>query len=297
MSQFPPAYGGGNQPQGGFGAAGLDPHVPFGGPESLSPERTSMTAIFGAIAGGISVFLCCIPGVGPAIAVVGLALSLAGIFLISSSRGRLSGRGAAIAGIVTSLLGLVFGGIVLAGLLFGFKSLGTYGEVLAGAEAGDLPQATAPLSPAAASAVDSARLADFKARYTAQVGGFREVTPGFWSTLSAYSDAVQRIDVPRLQSVYGANIIPLPITANFANGPAVIVLVTEQAQTQGANPKYPMGLAHNVAVLPPTGEPIWLIDPRLSVPPANPAPVPADPNAAPPAVEPEPPASAPASPG
>ena len=81
------------------------------------PAKTSAAAVFGLVF-GLSALFCALTGIlAPAAVLFGLiGLVLAVVGLKMAKRTGVTGRGVAIGGLVTSLLGLVLGGVVLAGI-------------------------------------------------------------------------------------------------------------------------------------------------------------------------------------
>ena len=81
------------------------------------PAKTSAAAVFGLVF-GLAALFCALTGIlSPAAILFGLiGLVLAVVGLKMAKRVGVTGKGVAIGGLVTSLLGLVLGGVVLAGL-------------------------------------------------------------------------------------------------------------------------------------------------------------------------------------
>ena len=81
------------------------------------PAKTSAAAVFGLVF-GLAALFCALTGIlAPAALVFGIiGLVLAVVGLKMAKRAGVTGRGVAIGGLVTSLIGLVLGGVVLAGI-------------------------------------------------------------------------------------------------------------------------------------------------------------------------------------
>ena len=81
------------------------------------PAKTSAAAVFGLVF-GLAALFCALTGIlAPAavlFGVIGLILAIVGVKM--AKRIGVTGKGVAIGGLVTSLLGLVLGGVVLAGV-------------------------------------------------------------------------------------------------------------------------------------------------------------------------------------
>lgn len=83
------------------------------------PAKTSAAAVF-ALVFGLSALFCALTGLlAPAAVVLGIiGLVLAAVAFGKVKRPGVTGKGVAIGGLVTALLGLVLGGVVLAGAAF-----------------------------------------------------------------------------------------------------------------------------------------------------------------------------------
>ena len=81
------------------------------------PAKTSAAAVFGLVF-GLAALFCALTGIlAPAAVVfgiIGVVLAVVGVKM--AKRIGVTGKGVAIGGIVTSLVGLVLGGVVLAGI-------------------------------------------------------------------------------------------------------------------------------------------------------------------------------------
>jgi hypothetical protein len=80
------------------------------------PAKTSAAAVFGLVF-GLAALFCALTGIlAPAAVVFGvIGLILAVVGMKMAKRIGVTGKGVAIGGLVTSLLGLILGGVVLAG--------------------------------------------------------------------------------------------------------------------------------------------------------------------------------------
>jgi hypothetical protein len=81
------------------------------------PAKTSAAAVFGLVF-GLAALFCALTGIlapaAVAFGVIGLILAVVGVKM--AKRIGITGKGVAIGGILTSLIGLVLGGVVLAGV-------------------------------------------------------------------------------------------------------------------------------------------------------------------------------------
>lgn len=80
------------------------------------PAKTSAAAVFGLVF-GLAALFCALTGIlAPAaivFGVIGLIVAIVGVKM--AKRAGITGKGVAIGGILTSLIGIVLGGVVLAG--------------------------------------------------------------------------------------------------------------------------------------------------------------------------------------
>lgn len=132
------------------------------------PERTSVAAVFSLVCS----LVCCIPGVS----LLGAVLGLVALLGIGRSRGRVGGRGLAIAGIILGLLFTMLWVGIAVGVNSGLKEYvrnmqpaigGIYGDL----DAGRYDAVRTALGGPAASATD-AELAAFHAAYEPSTGQY-----------------------------------------------------------------------------------------------------------------------------
>ena len=137
------------------------------------PERTSVAAVFSLICS----LVCCIPGVS----LLGAVLGLVALLGIGRSRGRVGGRGLAIAGIVLGLLfTLLWVGIAIGtnqGLNYYVKTIHpAVGGIFEDLDAGRYDEVRAAMGGWIAGATDE-ELAAFRDAYTPGTGGFVSPAP------------------------------------------------------------------------------------------------------------------------
>lgn len=235
------------------------------------PRRTSILAIIALILGVLSIFTCPIQIVAPLAIFVGVI----SLVLISRSRGEVSGKGLAIGGIVTGLVGLVMSLLFLFGAVFFVGQIGRYGQVVTAAQALDEPGVLAMTSSSPTGVVDAETLKAFDDSTTSTLGEFEKITPGLGAFAMSFQK-IGRLSPAVLQQYQAQGLTPIPMPAEFANGPATLVAIVNQNETL---PEMPFGKVVNLAVIPEgSTQVIWLFDPAGT---GALNPVPATPGAAP----------------
>lgn len=243
-------------PSGAFGS-------PFDQPVSSRVSLLAVTALVLAI--------LCLPGFG----LLAMICGGAAILFISSSKGRLTGLGMAVAGCVIGLVTTVLWGFVVLGAV----SVGdTFVTMVQPArtsfealERGDTSVLRGELTATANAAVSDERILAFVGEYQSDLGAFKSIPDTKIGVLQAYM-AIG----PKMQNV-GNRQNTIPIPAQFESGWAVMLV---EVPTTGGPP--PAGKPNfwlpieNVGILTPTGE-HWLIprpDPAgpTVTPPTTPAP-------------------------
>jgi hypothetical protein len=183
-----------------------------------TPERVSILAVMGLVFS----LLCFIPGAG----VIASILGVAGLIGISGSRGRLSGRGMAIAAIVLGLIfSMIWAGVGLGGMKAwgGFKStvLQPAGAVMSDIEAKNYTAARTKFDPAVATTITDAQFDTFREAYQAEVGAFQSMpstVAELWTSYATIGQSMQKFQPKPGQP---PSLIPLP--GIFSTGPALIV--------------------------------------------------------------------------
>lgn len=241
---------------------------PYGGAiqpdEIIVEQRTSILAILSFVFGLLSVILCIVPGVG-------LIAILCGIFAligISSSRGRVVGRGLAITGLV---LGIFFTAIWIGALVAGSrgwnemqtKVIPSLTQVMVQTEGSDFAAARKHLTSTSANGATDEDFRKFREAYQAELGSYQ-------SAPTAFTDYVGSLfkSGKAMQGFQGGqNVIPIP--ANFSKGPAILIFETE---VRGGNaPGEPDIKTRNLVIATPAGTKITLWDPSKAPPPVVPS--------------------------
>lgn len=219
-----------------------NPYADDGGYDELAgPERTSALAVVSLVMS----LLCCIPGLG----VLGAGLGVGALLGISGSRGRVGGKGLAVAGIIVGILVSVawVGGYVAFQKGVG-ELLSKTGTIVGTLDSGDY-DGFRGTSSSPASDLSDADYAAFVAAYRAQLGGYAGVPDSAW-------EYIQNFGNPTLaQSMQGSPPAQnaIPVTVEFDNGMTIVFLVA--SQTSG-NPFSPIDLIY----LLPDGSMIKLSD-------------------------------------
>ena len=215
-----------------------------------TPERVSILAVMGLVFS----LLCFIPGAG----VIASILGVAGLIGISGSRGRLSGRGMAIAAIVLGLIfSMIWAGVGLGGMKAwgGFKStvLQPAGAVMSDIEAKNYTAARTKFDPAVAAAITDAQFDTFRDAYQAEVGAFQSMpntVAELWTSYAAIGPSMQKFQPKPGQP---PSLIPLP--GIFSTGPALIVQHFDPKASQSSGGP----LWSNITVMSTKGTEVQLI--------------------------------------
>lgn len=227
-----------------------------------TPERVSILAVIGLVFG----LLCFIPGTGVLAAILGVAALIG----ITGSRGRLSGRGLAIAAIVLGLIfSMIWGGVAIGGMKAwgGFKTavLTPAGTLMQDIEAKNWAGARTRFSPEVGAAITDAEFEAFRAAYQAKVGQFQKMPdtlPELFSSYQSLGPSMQRF-----QPQPGAADPMVPLPGVFANGPALIVQYMDAKGSKGNGTP----LWSNVLIFSTDGTEIRLV-PSVTPPAAPSAP-------------------------
>lgn len=225
--------------------------------EPLIAQRVSGLSIASLVFG----LLCCIPGSG----FVGVVLGISGLVAIGRSRGRLSGRGFALAGLLLGLLGtlLWIGGAL--GLLYQLNQFTVYERVVESAQRGDHAAFRKALSPAASAALTDAQIDDFGRHTADQWGTSRGVPQGVPDWFASYSTVLDALEHAKIQ-VPAPDTIPLPLKCDRGLAPAVFNIDPRSTGPSGA------ASVDNIGIVGKDGALIWLRDPSAPATPKSPAP-------------------------
>lgn len=248
-------------------------------PAEAPSQRTSVLAIFGLVLGILSIPICCLPGIGPIIAIIAICLSIFSMFKIVRAGGMLRGRGLAVGGIVTGLLGLLAGSVVLLGLNYAANQFGQYAVVVKEVQKDDPSGAAALLTQDAATAVSPESIAAFRDATKTSIGDFSGVNGGLlpWIDSAGVRMNVAESDL-RQHYMNGmmmkGGLQPMPVPIKGSTGNATLLVI---ADPSSATSSFPLGRIANVALIPHDGTPhIWLVPHTSTLAPFQP-PAPIDP--------------------
>lgn len=202
-----------------------NPYANDSGYDDLAgPERTSALAVTSLIMS----LICCIPGLG----VLGAGLGVGALIGIGGSRGRVGGKGLAIAGIIVGILVSVawVGGYVAFQKSVG-QLLSNTGTIVGSLDSGDYASFRGTTA-SPASDLSDADYAAFVAEYQAQLGGYAGVPDSVFEWIEDFSD-------PAIgQAMQGA--MPaqnaIPMTVDFDNATTVVFLIADQQTGDPFNP-------------------------------------------------------------
>lgn len=195
-------------------------------PEQIVPERTSVMAILSLVFG-----ILCVPFFG----LIAIFLGVFAMFGIKASRGRVSGTGLAVAGVVLGIIAtLVWGGCVgtiVVGINALEKQVGPQiSETIASIENNDATTLASKMDPSVRDQIGPDTIERFRSSYVATHGEFERLPQGLGEWFDAYS-----IVGPQMQGLQGRqDVIPFP--GKFENGWALILIelnVGGQSQPSG----------------------------------------------------------------
>ncbi|USO00288.1 MAG: DUF4190 domain-containing protein [Phycisphaeraceae bacterium] len=228
-----------------------------------APPRTSALAVTSLVLS----LICCIP----LLPLIGAGVGIGAMIGIGSSRGRVGGKGLAIAGIIIGLL-MTVGQVVAVvsvrnvvnmgvGLVFGSAD-----QVMHDIETGDFNAARAGLTGNAASLTDE-QFEAFRAAYQAEYGSYQSIPTDFFDLISAYTQIGPQMQKYQPQGSQ-QNILPAPAT--FDRGQAVVIAELEQngqPTGQPGTPGFHMPLRGLKVVMPDGTELDLLGVPAAALPP------------------------------
>jgi uncharacterized membrane protein len=195
---------------------------------------------------------------GPSLGLVAMVLGIAGMIFIGTSQGRLGGKGLAIGGIACSVMALVVGIAVLAGMMFYLNQVGRYARFVEVAQSDDHSELQEMLTFDAGAATTKEGIAEFRTRVTDALGAYQGSPKGFGAVVKGFQE------VERIQSKVPPSYLPsfsqsmIAVPAEFEKGSATIIAFVKP-QEQGA--ATPLGRIYNLAVVLSDGKVIWFINP------------------------------------
>ncbi|MBX9737371.1 MAG: DUF4190 domain-containing protein [Phycisphaerales bacterium] len=239
-----------------FAASG-NPFGPQGDAPYAGPQRTSILAICSLV----SSLICCIPVVT---GVLGILLGAGALIGISSSRGRVGGRGLAIGGILLGIITTVVWVALYIGAVGVFNSWVASGYTVAKAvQTGDVVQVRAKLSPNTSYTDEQIRA--FGVQITAQLGNIK---PAPQSPLEAWGMYTRAFQAVGKASQAGGGRTPAqqggdaPLGFDFDNSAALIFVNLDPSAggPSGAGATMFDGKLNDIAVFMPDGTLLRLSD-------------------------------------
>jgi len=197
-----------------FGAGDADAY-------SAGPERTSVMAILSLVLGVV-----CVPGFG----VLAVLLAVLAFLGIGASKGRVGGKGLAIAGL---LLGLLFTGVWIGAGWFGWTMWGFYKSgaaraqtIFAAIEAQDYTAAASEIGPRAQNLTPE-QFDEFRTAYRDALGAFVDVPIELTPMSEAWQGASERLNnasggTAQVNANSGGQ-GGLPLAVNFDSGPTLVI--------------------------------------------------------------------------
>ena len=232
-----------------------NPYAEAGADVFPEAERTSVMAILSLVCS----IICCIPGLG----ILGALLGVFALVGIGGSRGRVGGKGLAIAGVIVGLLVTVLWVGAFIGMRKAFGAyMGLVGPVMEDVETGDFDAARASFDADLSTVSDEAFVA-FRGAYQVELGSFQRVPDSWTELFSMFADPSVG---QHMQNYQGRNdLIPAP--GVFDQGNALILLEFDPANQSGPQPMF-----SDVVVIIADGTEIRLTDFQAGVPtpPAQP---------------------------
>ncbi|MFZ4573450.1 MAG: hypothetical protein ACOYN0_03570 [Phycisphaerales bacterium] len=207
--------------------------------------------------GILSLACCCVPFLG---VIAGPSAMLSGaVVLRRGSHAR--GRGVAIGGLVTGLLGMIAGIVVLGGVAYTMMQARSFsnqvGIAITAAQDGDSSKLSALVAPETGPLKDE-DIAAFNDRVKAKLGKFQKPHGGLWDLIPVTVKFVlsDQARAQRLSAKYTAIIYP----AQFDNGRGVVVLLVPNGAAAPGPAGFPP-LANVGVYQEGSTDVIWLVQP------------------------------------
>ncbi|MBL8757922.1 MAG: DUF4190 domain-containing protein [Phycisphaerae bacterium] len=232
--------------------------------EAPGPTRTSALAVSSLI-----LALACVT------APIAVILGVSSLFLIARSRGRLTGKGVALAGVVIGVAAcMLWSAVLLGGLalarMYSSKLAVPAGQVVKAIEEQSFDSARALLATRTAANITDEQLAAFGAAVRAEMGAFDRMPDSMGDLFSFAGSATTAMEFSQRTAERMGPVAP--VFARFQKGHAVIWVQASQDDMRIEN----LLVATNARTL------VWLIDPAGGTLPGATAPLLSPPPAAPP---------------
>ncbi|MGD9693064.1 MAG: DUF4190 domain-containing protein [Phycisphaerales bacterium] len=199
--------------------------------EYVGEQRLSLMALFSLIFS----LICFVPGAG----LVGALLGIGGLVSIGKSRGRLTGKGLAITGLVLGLILSVLWGSVVVGFgqayrFYRDRMIPPVAMLVESIEK-DPAAARTGLTEGAAKSVTDEDMAQFAAALRAHYGEFREAPKDFGSLLQTFGESMGAQNQDQTMRG-GQRGVPVPL--QFERGGVLIVAVFDESTFDAKQPRY-----------------------------------------------------------
>lgn len=225
------------------------------------PQRTSALAVVSLVMS----LICCIPGLG----LLGAALGVVALLGIGRSRGRVGGKGMALAGIIVGVLMTVawisFAATAVSGLKKAAEQFyAPLNQMMTEIEAGDYNAARTAFPGAPIASATDEQFEAFRAAYQAELGSFDSIPTDLMEIFNMYMAVGQQMQ--GMQQPPGGQIVIAPVPAVFdGNGPTIMIVRIDTGQANGSNDPIV-----DITVLLPDGSEISLVPQSLNAAPATP---------------------------
>jgi hypothetical protein len=208
---------------------------------------------------GIGSLLCCwVPVLG---VVIGPLAILLGILVLRKGEGA-SGRGVAIAGIATGLLGVIASVVVLAGVGMAMMQVRNFsnsvGTAITAAQSGNPAELSALVAPESGPLTDE-QIAAFATRVKDKMGSFQKPYGGLMEVIPTTMKFItlDQARAQRIQQKYQPMVYP----AQFDNGRGAVVLLLPHGSSAAGPTGMPL-LANLGVYQEGSTEIIWLAEPE-----------------------------------
>ena len=243
---------------------------PFGDPYDLPgtvmPERTSVMAVLSLVLG-----IVCVPFFG----LLAIFLGVFALFGIKASRGRVSGTGLAVAGIILGVLMTVIWGTCIGGMAFFMKLARTEigpaaGAIITSVEQGEFEKVKSALTPGSQARLTPEAVEAFRVALESEMGAYKGGAASTSQLIDEYKEFFSAIGQSggsgpsQIQSY--DNHMPIPL--EFEKGWAMVWVGMPTDGSQPSPGQFPI---ENIVVLTPSAAEIVLV-PFGTVLPSTPAP-------------------------
>jgi len=214
-----------------------DPYIDGGGYlDDDGPVSASRTSVL-AVSSLATSLLCCIPFLG----VISIVLGASSLLLIGRSNGRLTGRGAAIAGLIVGIMTAVIWGAVGAGVLqaqrFYVTQMVPPAETVFGSVATrDVASLRTTLNHDATNDLNDARIEAFMAAYEREFGGYVGIATDWDTLIDSFVQTFSNSQNQGGGNVQINNATPVPVGVIGQDKTRVAFIVYEESSLGGGQP-------------------------------------------------------------